>query len=172
MTEEIWKDIKGYEGLYQVSDLGRVKSFKRDSERILKPLTKTTGYKSVTLSNKQVKHQSINVHRLVADAFIPNPDNKPQVNHIDEDKTNNMVSNLEWVTAKENANHGTAIERRKQHPNSHCNRKKIVCTTTSDEYSSISEAANELNLSAGNIINVVRGRYKQTGGYTFEYKTI
>jgi hypothetical protein len=106
--EEIWKDIIGYEGYYQVSNLGRVKRLKGSpmtlEDRVLVNKTKKTGYKFVCLSvcgGFKYKH----VHRLVAQAFIPNPNNKLFVNHIDCDKSNNHVENLEWVTAKENSKH-------------------------------------------------------------------
>ena len=111
---EIWKDIQGYEGLYQVSNLGRVKSLGRfiesrlkgvdkvwKAERILKTCKRTNGYIGVGL-RKNVKGKNFNIHRLVAIAFIPNPDNLPQIDHINADKTNNNVNNLRWVTAKEN----------------------------------------------------------------------
>ena len=113
---EEWKSIPGYEGLYEVSSYGRVKSLERYKsnnggiqlikEKILKPHNTKKGYLTVQFSNKIFK-----VHRLVAEAFIPNPDNLPMVNHKDEDKTNNNVDNLEWCTAKYNSNYGTAIER-------------------------------------------------------------
>jgi len=106
--EEIWKDIVEYEGYYQVSNLGRVKRLKGSprtlEDKILVNKTKKTGYKFVCLSvNREFKYK--HVHRLVAEAFISNPNNKLFVNHIDCDKSNNKVSNLEWVTAKENSKH-------------------------------------------------------------------
>lgn len=105
MTEEIWKDIEGYEGLYQVSNQGRIKSLKYGKENILKPGTDKDGYLYVNLC-KDAKTKSYKVHRLVAQAFIPNPDNKPQINHKSEEKWLNTVDNLEWATAKENTNWG------------------------------------------------------------------
>ena len=98
---EVWKDVKNYEGLYQISNLGNVKRI--SSGKRLKPYNRK-GYIRVALSKDDTtKH--IDIHRLVAQAFIPNPENKPEVNHIDGDKSNNEVSNLEWCTRKENMNH-------------------------------------------------------------------
>ena len=108
--EEVWKDIEGYEGLYQVSNLGRVKSFHGYSEKIMKNSKGSGGYQTLALTkNKIPKH--VLIHRLVAQAFIPNPESKPEVNHIDEDKTNNRVDNLEWMTHIENSMFGTRNER-------------------------------------------------------------
>lgn len=111
--EEIWKDITGYEGLYQVSNLGNVKSFRgstkygKPKEFILKPSVINSGYGVVTLysGTSKSKHQ---IHRLVASAFIPNPFNLPCVNHKDENKLNNRVENLEWCTYQYNNNYGSA----------------------------------------------------------------
>lgn len=115
--EEVWKDIQDYDGLYQVSNLGRVKSIDRKvlqfngysysyriyRGKILKQSVTNNGYKKVTLYNKKPK--TISVHRLVAQAFIPNPNNYSQVNHIDENKENNCVNNLEWCDSKYNINY-------------------------------------------------------------------
>lgn len=118
---EIFKDIKGFEGLYQVSNYGNVKSLERviednngyyiKKEKILTPTINSSGYYH-TILRKDGKSIGVYIHRLVAEAFIPNPNNYKQVNHKDEDKTNNKVDNLEWCTPKYNANYGTAIQRR------------------------------------------------------------
>ena len=111
---EVWKDIQGYEGLYQVSNFGRVKSLGRfvdnlvrghywQEERILKTCKRTNGYIGVGLC-KDGKAKNFNIHRLVAIAFIPNLENLPQIDHINAIKTDNTVKNLRWVTAKENIN--------------------------------------------------------------------
>lgn len=120
--KEIWKDIEGYEGLYQISNLGRVKSLEKyvntaiknntkvkRKEQILKQYNKN-GYLQVTLTHNN-KRKYFGVHRLVANAFIPNLNNYPQVNHKDENTLNNCVDNLEWCTAKYNCNYGTRNSR-------------------------------------------------------------
>ena len=110
MKKEYWKPVVGYEGHYQVSNFGRVKSLKFGKEKILKQYIRG-GYYYVCLSkNGIIKKYS--VHRLVAQAFLDNPNNLPQINHKDENKTNNNVDNLEWCDAKYNTNFGTCIERR------------------------------------------------------------
>lgn len=164
MIEE-WKDIEGYEGLYQVSNLGRVKRV--TTGRILKPSKHTKGYYRVELYKNGSQSKKL-IHRLVAQVFIPNPDNKSQVNHIDENKTNNLVSNLEWMTAKENLNHGTRTDR-----SSKTRSVSIIATNLktgkSTEFYGVSECARQLDLNRGNITSVLKGRRNHTGGYIFEY---
>ena len=114
MIEE-WRPVVGYEGLYEVSNTGQVRSLDRfyyrlHKGKVLSPTKDRYGYLTVTL-NCNGKSKTIKIHRLVAQAFLPNPDNLPQVNHKDEVKTNNSVDNLEWCTAKYNVNFGTRQER-------------------------------------------------------------
>ena len=120
-SKEEWKAIQGYEGIYEVSNFGKVRSLPRykrgnfDSKvfiegKTIKQVKNNRGYYIVQLS-KNNKVKNFSVHRLVAEAFIPNPNNFPQVNHKDEDKSNNRVSNLEWMTLKRNINYGTRNKR-------------------------------------------------------------
>ncbi len=121
-NNEEWKDVKGYEGIYLVSNFGRVmslfrevwggKGFYKIKTRLIKPAANEKGYKIVTLS-KNGKHRTFKVHRLVASAFINNSENKPQVNHIDGNKLNNNSDNLEWCTNSENQLHSIRLGLRK-----------------------------------------------------------
>ena len=124
MTSEIWADIENYYGLYQVSNLGRVRSLDRVVKRKnhynltlkgkIKPLHEDNkGYHRVQLSKKG-KLKTHKVHRLVMNRFVHNPENKPQVNHIDGDKKNNIVDNLEWVTNSENQIHARDMRAKKK----------------------------------------------------------
>ena len=171
MIEEIFKEVKGYEGLYQVSNFGRVKSLgngnsNNSKERILKPGKATNGYLQVNLY-KNGKSKMCKIHRLVADTFLSNPDGLPEVNHKDEDKTNNSVYNLEWVTAKENSNHGTRNERSAK------TRSKPVLQFTLDgefirEWPSTQECGRN-GFGQGLIAACCRGEYKQAYNYKWQY---
>lgn len=102
LPREIWRNVVGYEGLYQVSNYGRVKSFYGIGERLLTPSANKSGYQYTVLTDKSKIRKSCKVHTLVARAFLPNPENKPVVHHRDSDRANNRVENLEWVTHREN----------------------------------------------------------------------
>lgn len=165
MKEE-WKDIKSYEGLYQISNLGRVKSLnynKTNTISVLKP-GKCRGYLQVSLC-KNGEHKYFKVHRLVAQAFIPNPNNYKEVNHKDEDKTNNRVDNLEWCTSKYNSNYGTrnkrASEKRKgsKNPKAH----RVQCSTTGKKFNCIKEATEYYLINSSSISACCRGKRKSAG---------
>ncbi len=194
--EEVWKDIKGYEGLYQVSNLGRVKSVTHDvidsigrhsvkEGRILSLRNSTkTGYPTINLA-KDGKFKSFNIHRLVAEAFIPNPKNLPCVNHKDESRDNNCVNNLEWCTYKYNNTYGTASERRtkrlREYFNSHevighpHHVKPIVQYSLSGkvvrEFTSINAAERELGFSPSSGISACcSGKLHTAYGYVWRFK--
>lgn len=166
-TKEIWKDIKGYEGLYQVSNLGRVKSLrdknKKYREKILKQYKDNCGYYYITLSaNSNIKKHK--VHRLVAQAFILNPENKPQVNHIDGNKQNNTVSNLEWCTQEENMKHAyrTGLQKAKKGKDNSLSRK-VICIDTGKKYGSTREAERLTGICQSDISKCCRGKKKSAG---------
>lgn len=168
MLEE-WRSIRGYEGLYQVSNLGRVKSFPRKfthkGDVIILPHRSDKGYLYVTLSkNGRTKH--FQVHRLVADAFINNPKNKSQVNHLDGNPSNNNVDNLEWATAQENIRHKYDVLKYTSPM-----RKAVRCVETGVIYESISAAADMNGVSVGSLSGVLNGGYgrKTLGGLHWEY---
>lgn len=158
---EYWKDIKGYEGLYQISNYGNVKSFYRNI--ILSPKTDKDGYKEVSLT-KDHKKKTFKVHRLVAVAFLENPDNLPQVNHKDECKDNNTVDNLEWCTEIYNRHYGTGLMRMGR-----THRKSVMCVETGIIYKSTKEAASITGINVSSIRNTARGLHKTAGGYRWKY---
>ena len=159
---EIWKDIEGYNGIYQISNLGRVKSLgntKNKKDKIIKPVKNNKGYLRVSL-HKSNTLTRMYVHRLVAIAFIPNINNYPQINHIDENKSNNCVDNLEWCTAKYNCNYGTKNK---------TTSKKVVCVETGKIYNSTREIERKLCISHTCISDCCNGKQKTAGGYHWEY---
>ena len=162
--EEIWKDIPGYEGLYQVSNFGRVKN---KENKIKAQHPQNGGYLIVHLY-RYGEHKAKTVHRLVASAFISNNSNKSEVNHIDGNKKNNKIKNLEWVTPKENQRHSRKILLRV------CGEKpkKIKCTETGEYFFSIGDAALHKNISHSCISRALSGDrgIKTAGGYHWEYE--
>ncbi len=178
--EEIWKDIDGYEGYYQVSNLGNVKSVDRyiksplnNQESVLRKgkqiktnINKKNGYIYVCFY-KENTQTSKRVHRLVAKAFLPNPDNLPQVNHIDGNKQNNNVNNLEWCSQLENIQHAN-----KNGLINHYKRRVIQLDKDLNlirEWESITEASKELKIERANITACCNGKLKRAGGYVWKY---
>ena len=165
MKEE-WKDIKGYEGKYQVSNLGRVYSFyKKDC---LKP-GNSNGYFYIDLCKNGVS-KSFRLHRLVALHFIPNPNNYKEVNHKDEDKTNNKVENLEWCTREYNLNYGTRNKRQSEKlkgqykGSKHPQARKVQCITTGKKFNTVKEAAEFYCIYDGTHISACcKGKLKSAG---------
>lgn len=172
VDSEIWKDIEGYEGLYQVSDYGRVKSLgnsKIKKDKILKPTTLKTGYLLVCLS-KDGKGKLYYVHRLVAQAFVPNddPEHKTEANHINEIKTDCRASNINWLDHKRNINWGTRNERVSQKLVNYLNTSKPVKQLTLDGaliaiWPSTMEAQRN-GFNSGSICLCCQGKYKQYKG--------
>lgn len=166
--QEIWRNIEGYEGLYQISNFGRVKSLRFGKEKIMKERT-INCYFAVNL-HKDGKKKSYLVHRLVASAFLPNPNNLPQVNHIDEVKTNNRVDNLEWCSAKYNVNYGFRMQRFiESNTNNPKISKKVLCIETGKIYPSVRQVERELGFYQTNISAACRGKYKTSYGFHWRY---
>ena len=157
---EIWKDIKDFEGLYMISNLGNVKSFY--TNKILKLKKDKDGYLHINLY-KNKKQYTLKVHRLVAEAFIPNVNNYREINHIDENKTNNVVENLEWCTRKYNKNYNNKIQSISKRVNQYDLNGNLIAT-----YNSTMEASRILGISR-NISACCLGKLKTCGGYIWRY---
>lgn len=186
--EEIWKDVIGYEGLYQISNLGRIKSLTRKVQckggqrttkgKILKPFQTRNPYLCIDLRQHQT-HKTKFIHRLVAEAFIPNPNNYPYVNHKDSNPINNRIDNLEWCTQSYNVKYayinGNAkptlgcfkkghIPHNRRKVNQYTKDKKLICT-----YISIREASKLTNINKSAINNCLLKYTKTSGGFIWEY---
>ena len=192
---EVWKDVKGYEGLYQVSNMGRVKSldrlvkhpkskdiYRKINEKILVAAIEKKGYVRVCL-NKEGKHKVVRIHRLVAEAFLPNIENKATVDHINTIKTDNRVQNLRWATQKENCNNELTKKQVSEEPKekrfpkevkekmrkNSPNNKKVLCIETGLIYISANEAGRQTGIQPNNIRGVCKGVKKSAGGYHWKY---
>jgi hypothetical protein len=193
VVEEIWKDVVGFEGLYMVSSLGRVKSLDRTierlyngklrtksiKERILKPhISKTTGYYYINLQSKAKSIHST-IHRLVSLAFIENPDCKKVVNHINGIKTDNRVENLEWVTTSENTFHAYKLGLRKASNKRGADFKGSIPISQFTiegiwikDWPGSMEAQRETGVFQANISKCLLGKRKITGGFIWKYKEL
>jgi hypothetical protein len=188
MENEIWKDIDGYEGLYQVSSGGRIRRMASSVLKsngiyynskcvIRKPFITSVGYYMITLSKSGRINQYV-VHRLIAAAFIPNPENKPQVNHKNLDKKDNRLDNLEWVTVSENAKHYVASGRfrppcRGRFGSKHHLSKPIHKTDLKgnilESFDAVKTAARKLGTTSSNICSCLKGRNKTHLGFKWIY---
>lgn len=171
--KEVWKTIEGYEGLYEVSSLGRVRSlnYNRKSETKLLSIANHNGYLRICLSKNNEK-TNLFIHRLVAKTFIPNPENKRQVNHIDGDKTNNNVNNLEWTTPSENIKHAINMGLLpKLLP--YKRKYKVIQYDLNGNIIKIWDSAKEvkkaLNISNSQISKCAKGRLKTVHNYIWRY---
>lgn len=195
--KEIWKKIEGYD-YYEISNFGRVKSLKRTRvgnnkigknkknpkkfyyvvpEKYLKPIKSNAGYPVVNLFKSKTDSRPYGIHRLVAEAFIPNPENKPQVNHLDGNKENYSLTNLEWVTASENGlhaykelGHKTWLlgKKGKNHPTSRAVNQLNLDGTLYKRWEA-AKGAEKLGFDTGSICRCCKGLYKTHKGYKWEY---
>ena len=182
------KAVKGYEGYYEVDQFGRVFGLDRtitvaDGDRTyekpiagrqLKQSMHSKGYKTVSLT-KDGETKQMFVHRIVSEAFLPNPENLPMVNHKDEDKTNNFLENLEWCTAAYNRTYGSAVERHAKTIRGRKSEKRVAVIqrrpdgTFKERFSSVAEAAEAMNGSTSAISAVCKGKRRIAYGYLWEY---
>ena len=174
MLKEVWRNIPHYEGLYQVSNLGRVKALAREkanhtcgrwiqSECIMSISYTGDGYEKVSLTDINHKRKTERIHRLVALAFIPNPNNLPEVNHINCIRDDNRVENLEWITHAENIAYTSKC--------GHKSKKKIYCIETQEVFNTSTEASKVNGGDAGNIRKSARSEGKLSV-YGFHYKYV
>ena len=188
-NREEWRDVVGFEGYYQVSNLGRVRSLDRDipyinhgtptvlykKGQIMKLRPDSDGYLRVNLHVAHIKNKLLGVHRIVAQAFIPNPENLPCVNHKDYDRANNCVDNLEWCSVEYNNQYSNNEERRPHSMYVRIGRDSakitghpIRCIETGQIFPSMIEAERQLHLGAGTVSYSVKDGTPTRYGYTFE----
>lgn len=179
-----WRSVKGYDGRYLVSNTGLI--YSNISNKVLKPNKMTNGYLSVELFKKDGKSKRILIHRIVAEAFIDNPESLPIVNHKDEDKTNNSADNLEWCTQKYNANYGNALEKKRRNWTfsdvvknnlllaSKSRQIPVLQFTKSGEFlkrfNSAEEAGRLLKINASHIGETCKQIRKSAGGFCWQYE--
>lgn len=173
--KEIWKDIKGYEGYYQVSNFGKIKSLQFNNrtthflkrEKILKMSSNKAGYQQVALYKNKTK-KIVLVHRLVMEAFMQNPNNLEMVNHKDENPKNNIVTNLEWCSRKYNSLYGNATKKMSEK-----HKKSIIQLTKEGKFvkkwNSAIDVYKELNISNSLISLCLTGKIKTAGGFKWIY---
>lgn len=191
--KEIWKTVVTPDGIYKnymVSSLGRIKSLNYHGgrkEKILRPYNDGYGYLKIDIRENGVR-KTYRIHRLVAYAFIPNIDQLPEINHRDEDKHNNVVTNLEWCTREYNINYGSRTKRAsKARKGKYCGKnspnygkhhseetkkkmsKRVICLETGKIFYSETEASKQLEINRGNIASVCRGERKTAGKLTFRF---
>lgn len=168
---EIWKDIEGYEGLYKCSNMGNVYSIKH--KKVMSPRDNNCGYLTLSLyKNGKPKH--FYVHRLVAEAFIPNPENKKTIDHINCVRSDNRLENLKWATQKENCNNPKTIEKYKQWVGGNNGNSKSVLQFTKDgdfirKWVCITDVKKELGICDSHIGKCCKGFRKSAGGYVWKY---
>ena len=173
MIEECWKSIKDFEGKYEVSNTGKVRSLlntrqnKNKIPKLLSNYLSHKGYPIVTLI-ENCKYKGKSIHRLVAEAFINNPNNLPPVNHIDGNKLNNFYTNLEWISNADNIRHAFKNGLFKRGG-------KVVLMFKLDgefmgEFDILTDITRKFGVETGNIVKVLNGSYKQANGYIFKYK--
>lgn len=167
LENEQWKDIEGYEGLYEISNMGRIRN---KDKKILKPQDNGKGYFKIVLHNGKTPKRYY-IHRLVAEAFVTKQDGANIVNHLDECPSNNRASNLEWTTNRQNLSYGTAPQRHKQgihrywQNNKSKQRKRVLCVETNEVFDSHEEASRAKGTFGANISKCLNGKRHTAGGY-------
>jgi len=174
--DEVWKDVVGYEGLYRISNQGTVcRLYKNGKVNFMTPRI-LNGYWRVKLCNGNTQKEYF-LHRLIAQAFIPNPENKPEINHINGIKTDNRIENLEWVTRSENAIHATKTGLLKYSEYRYnrardVNSKPVMCVETRKIYASCTEAGKDIKTDAAHIGECISGKRSTAGGYHWKLVSI